>query len=89
MQDLSSLPPEPDLDLLAVVNAQRVALSLAHDRVKQIETCVEDIRLALLTICGAETDYDEELPLEARKILHAVKLYAEDTAINVAAAAIE
>lgn len=73
-----------DAELLGAINAKKDLLDGVRERVLRINTCVEDIRLTLLTICNAKTDYDEELPMEARKIMQDVRCFAASVADKAA-----
>ena len=73
-----------DAELIGAINAKKELLDGVKQRVLRINTCIEDIRLTLLTICDAKTDYDEELPLEARKIMQDVRIFAARVADKAA-----
>ena len=81
--------PEPQAtpDFLAIHNdytAKQLRIKHAQKRLNEIRGATEDIELALLAMCGIDEDDVDLLPLEARRVLGAVRAFANDKAAEVA-----
>ena len=61
----------------------------AQKRVNEIRASLEDMELALLTMCGIDTDDLDLLPMEARRVLAAARAFANDKANEVAHRALQ